>query len=50
MKFVDKKHIEEETESDATKVRGDSELEFSELIQSTEMREAEYSAESEGSE
>ena len=37
-------------ESDTTKVGEDSELEFSELTQSTEMREAEYSAEREESE
>ena len=37
-------------ESDTTKVGDDSELEFSELTQLTEMREAEYSAESEDSE
>ena len=43
VKFADKEHIEEEMESDATKVGEDSELEFSELTQSTEMREAEYS-------
>ena len=50
MEFADKEHIEEEMESDDTRVGEDSELEFSELTQSTEMREAEYSAESEGSE
>ena len=50
MKFADKEHMEEGMESDATKVGEDSELEFSELTQSAEMREAEYSAESEGSE
>ena len=37
-------------ESDTTKVGEDSELKFSELTQLTEMREAEYSAESEESE
>src|ERR1700677_4138169 len=50
VKFADKEHIEEGIESDTTKVGEDSELEFSELTQSTEMREAEYSAESEESE
>ena len=50
VKFADKEHIKEGIESDATKVGEDSELEFSELTQSTEMRKAEYSAESEGSE
>ena len=50
MKFVDKEHIEERMESDTTKVGEDSELEFSELTQSTEMREAEHSAEREESE
>ena len=50
VKFADKEHIEEGMESDTTKVGEDSELEFSELTQSTEMREAEYSAESEESE
>ena len=50
VKFADKEHIEEGMESDTTKVGEDSELEFSELTQSTEMREAEYSAESEDSE
>ena len=50
VEFADKEHIEEEMESDDTRVGEDSELEFSELTQSTEMREAEYSAESEGSE
>ena len=50
VKFADKEHIEEGMESDSTKVGEDSELEFSELTQSTEMREAEYSAESEESE
>jgi len=41
VKFADKKHIKEGTESNATKVGEDSELEFSELTQSVEMREAE---------
>jgi hypothetical protein len=50
VKFADKEHIEEGMGSDTTKVGEDSELEFSELTQSTEMREAEYSAESEESE
>jgi hypothetical protein len=50
VKFVDKAHMKEGMESDATKVRKDSELGFSELTQLAEMREAEYSAESEGSE
>ena len=50
VKFVDKEHIGEGMESDTTKVGEDSELKFSELTQSTEMREAEYSAESEESE
>src|ERR1700729_1358635 len=50
VKFADKEHIEEGMESDTTKVGEDSELEFSELTQSTEMREVEYSAESEESE
>src|ERR1700735_5212279 len=50
VKFANKEHIEEGMESDTTKVGEDSELEFSELTQSTEMREAEYSAESEESE
>ena len=50
VKFVDKEHIKEGMESDTTKVGEDSELEFSELTQSTEMREAESSAESEESE
>jgi hypothetical protein len=48
VKFADKEHMEEGMESDDTKVREDSKLEFSELTQSAEMREAEYSAESEG--
>ena len=50
VKFADKKHIEEGMESDTTKVRKDSELEYYELTQSMEMREAEYSVESEESE
>ena len=50
MKFADKEHMEEGMESDATKVGKDSELEFSKLNQLAEMREAEYSAESEDSE
>src|ERR1700685_2569153 len=50
VKFADKEHIEEGMGSDTTKGGGDSELEFSELTQSTEMREAESSAESEESE
>ena len=50
MKFADKEHIKEGMESDATKVGKNSELEVSELNQLAEMREAEYSAESEGSE
>ena len=50
VKFADKEHIKEGMESDTTKVGEDSELEFSELTQSTEMREAEYFAESEESE
>ena len=49
MKFADKEHMEG-MESDDTRVGEDSELEFSELTQSTEMREAEYFAESEESE
>ena len=38
VKFVDKEHIKEGMESDATKIGEDSELEFFELTQLTEMR------------
>ena len=47
VKFADKEHIEEGMESDTTKVGEDSELEFSELTQLMEMREAAESEESE---
>ena len=50
MKFVNKEHMEEGMESENPKVGEDSELEFSELTQSTEMRKAQYCAESEESE
>jgi hypothetical protein len=49
-KFVDKEHMKEGMESDNTEVENGSELQFSELTQSVEMREAEYSVENEGSE
>src|ERR1700683_5164203 len=39
VKFANKEHIEKGMESDDTRVGVDSELEFSELTQSTEMRE-----------
>ena len=39
MKFADKEHIEEGMESDDIRVGEDSELEFSKLTQSTEMRD-----------
>jgi hypothetical protein len=45
VKFVDEELIKEEMESGVTKVGKDSELEFLELTQLAEMREAEYSAE-----
>ena len=50
MKFVNKEHMEEGMESENPKVGENSELEFSELTQSTEMRKAQYCAESEESE
>jgi hypothetical protein len=49
-KFVDKEHMEEGMESNDTEVEDGSELQFLELTQSVEMREAEYSVENEGSE
>ena len=42
--------MEEGMESDNTEVENGSELQFSELTRSVEMREAEYSVENEGSE
>jgi hypothetical protein len=50
VKFADKENMEKRMESDDSKVGEDSESESSELTQSGEMREAEYSAESEESE
>ena len=41
VKFVDKEHIKEGMESDATKVGEDSELEFSELTQLAKMKDSE---------